>query len=40
MSTIEELYKTDLNYPDNHNHVITYQEPSQLSLRKLHYEQS
>ena len=31
MNTIEELYKTDPNDPDNHN---------QVSLRKLHYEQS
>ena len=40
MSTIEKLYKTDLNDPDNHNRVITHLEPSQVSLRKLHYEQS
>ena len=26
----EELYKKDLNDPDNHNHVITYLEPNIL----------
>ena len=41
----EELYKTDLNDPDNHNGVFTHQEPnilecSQVGLRKYHYEQS
>ena len=25
-----ELYKKDLNYPDNHNGVITYLEPDIL----------
>ena len=34
----EELYKKDLNDPDNHNGVITHLEP--VSLRKHHYEQS
>ena len=39
-----ELYKTDLNYPDNHNGVITHLEPDilecQVRLRKHHYKQS
>ena len=26
----EELYKKDLHYPDNHNHVITHLEPDIL----------
>ena len=39
----EELYKKDLNYPDNHDAVITQLEPdilecSQVGLRKHHYE--
>ena len=43
----EELYKKDLNDPDNHNGVITHLEPDILEcevkwalLRKHHYEQS
>ena len=36
----EGPYKKDLNDPDNHNRVITHLEPSQVSLGKLHYEQS
>ena len=36
----EELYKKDLYDPDNHNGVITHLEPSQVGLRKHHYEQS
>ena len=43
----EELYKKDLNDPDNHDSVITHLEPdrhlgvqSQVGLRKHHYEQS
>ena len=43
----EELYKKDLNDPDNHDGVITYLEPDILkcevkwALRsKHHYEQS
>ena len=40
----EELYKKDLNDPDNHNGVITHLEPdilecSQVGLRK-HHKQS
>ena len=40
----EELYKRDLNAPDNHDGVITHLEPdmlgcSQVDLRKNHYEQ-
>ena len=39
-----ELYKTDLHGPGNHNGVITHLEPdilpSQVGLRKHHYEQS
>ena len=39
------LYKRDLNDPDNHDGVITHLEPdilecSQVGLRKYHYEQS
>ena len=30
MARIEELYKKDLNDPDNHNDVITYLEPDIL----------
>ena len=43
---MEELYKKDLNDPDNHNGVITYLEPdilecdSRVGLRKHHYKQS
>ena len=43
---IEELFKKDLNDPDNHNSVITHLESdilgvwSQVGLRKHHYEQS
>ena len=36
----EELYKKDLNDPDNHNGVITHLEPDILSLRKHDHEQS
>ena len=40
----EELYKKDLNDPDNHDGVITHLEPdildSQVFLKKHHYEQS
>ena len=42
----EELYKKDLNNPDNHDGVITHLEPDTLecevkrALRKHHYEQS
>ena len=41
----EELYKEDLNDPDNHDGVITHLEPdilecTQVGLRKHHYEQS
>ena len=36
----EELYKRDLNDPDNHNGVITHLEPNILGLRKRHHEQS
>ena len=39
----EELYKEDLHDPDNHDRVITHLEsdmPSQVGLRKHHYEQS
>ena len=41
---IEELYKKDLNDPDNHDGVITHLEPDilgcEVGLRKHHYEQS
>ena len=30
-----ELYKKDLNDPDNHDGMITHREPSQVGLRKL-----
>ena len=30
---IEELYKKDLNDPDNHNSVITYLEPDILECQ-------
>ena len=37
----EELYKTDLHEPDNHNGVITHQDPDILECEvKHHYEQS
>ena len=40
----EELYKKNLNDPDNHDGVITHPEPilecSQVGLRKHHCEQS
>ena len=42
----EELYKKDLNVPDNHNGVITHLEPDilecelQWAVRKHHYKQS
>ena len=43
----EELYKKDLNDPDNHDSVITHWEPnilkcewSQVGLRKHYYKQS
>ena len=41
-----ELYKKDLHDPDNHDGVITHQEPdileckNQVGLRKHHYKQS
>jgi len=35
----EELYKKDLHDPDNHDGMITHLEPSQVGLRKHHYEQ-
>ena len=38
----EELYKKDLQDPDNHNAVITHLEPDilecQVGLRKHHYK--
>ena len=34
-----ELYKKDLNDLDNHDGMITHIEPSQVGLRKHHYEQ-
>ena len=42
---IEELYKKDLNEPNNHDGVITHLEPhpgvqSEVDLRKHHCEQS
>ena len=41
----DELYKKDLNDPDNHDGMITHLEPDIMeyevkSLRKHHYEQS
>ena len=41
----EELYKKDLQDPDNHSVVITHLEPdilewSQVDLRKCHYKGS
>ena len=40
----EELYKKDLNDPDNHDGVITHLEPDilecEVGLRKHHYEQN
>ena len=37
----EELYKNDLQDPDNHNGVITHQDPDILECEvKHHYEQS
>ena len=37
----EELYKKDLPDPDNHDGVITHQEPDILECEvKHHYEQS
>ena len=41
----EELYKNDLNDPDNHDYVITHLSQTSWSvkssgLRKHHYEQS
>ena len=40
----EELYKKDLQDPDNHNDVITHLESDilefQVGLRKHHYKQS
>ena len=41
----EELYKKDLNDPDNYDGMITHLEPdilecSQVGLRKHHHEQS
>ena len=41
---IEELYKTDLQDPYNHDGVITHLEPDileyKVGLRKHHYKQS
>ena len=42
---MEELYKKDLNDPDNHNGVIAHLEPdiqklSPVGIRKHHYEQN
>ena len=40
----EELYKTDLHDPDNHDGVLTHLEPDilecQVGLRNHHYKQS
>ena len=40
----EELYKTDLHDPDNHDGVLTHLEPDilecQVGLRTHHYKQS
>ena len=36
----DELYKKDLNDPDNHDGVITHLEPDILGLGKDHHEQS
>ena len=36
----EELYKKDLNDPDNHDGVISHLEPDILGLRKRIYKQS
>ena len=42
----EELYKKDLNDPDNHDDMITHLEPDIMeyevkrALRKCHYKQS
>ena len=41
----EELYKKDINYPDNHDGMITQLKPdilecSQAHLRKHHYGKS
>ena len=36
----EELYKTDLHDPDDHDGVITHLEPDILEYRKHHYKQS
>ena len=41
----KELYKRDLQDPDNHHGVMTHLEPdilecSQVGLRKRHYKQS
>ena len=40
----EELYKTDIHGPDNHDGVITYPEPDilecEVGLKKHYYEQS
>ena len=37
---IEELYKKDLNDPENHNRARHPGMRSQVGLRKHHYEQS
>ena len=42
---MEELYKKDLDDPDNYDGVITHLEPdpgmqSEVSLKKHHYKQS
>ena len=41
----EDLYKTDLHDPNNHDGVVTHLEPDilecgQVGLRKHHYEQN
>ena len=40
---IEEVYKRDVDDPDNHNGVITHLEPDilecEVCLRKHHYKQ-
>ena len=38
----KELYKKDLQDPNNHDGVITHLEPDilEVGLRKKHYEQS
>ena len=36
----EELYRKDLHDPDNHDGVITHQEPDIVECEGVHYEQS